>query len=219
MVNCLSALAGAHTVGQVSTVKVPATVSKAIEHVGGIVLDCRLSNCFLKGDFGGIGKTDYAVLVTQRDTKSRGILLVFASGGTAQGAQSQRGVPMGFSFADLEFWRLAVVAFIFELAHGLLESHWPGIRGSRLGPRPLEAVLFMFAEAVAVGGALAAAIATVARSMKLPVHPVGKISAVVVAALSLIGVFCLSGRASALYDVCGPTPGVWPRSVAFADRA
>ncbi len=83
IVNCLCALAGAQTVGQVSTAKIPTTVSKAIEHVGGIVLDCRLSNCFLKGDFGGMGKADYAVLVAQKSTKARGILLVFASGGTA----------------------------------------------------------------------------------------------------------------------------------------
>lgn len=98
---------------------------------------------------------------------------------------------MAFSFADLVFWRLAVVALIFELAHGLLESHWPGIRGSRLGPRPSGAVMFMFAEAVAVGVAVMAAIGTVARLIKLHVYPVGKISAVVVTALFLIGVFVL----------------------------
>jgi len=98
---------------------------------------------------------------------------------------------MAFSFADLGFWRLAVAALIFELAHGLLESHWPGIRGARLGPRPPGAVLFMFAEALVVGVAVMAAIGTVARLIKLPVHPVGKISAVVVMALFLIGIFVL----------------------------
>jgi len=113
------------------------------------------------------------------------------SGGLAPGVYVQRGVPMVFSFADLGFWRLAVVALIFELVHGLLENHWPGIRGSRLGPRPAGAVLFMFAEAVAVGVAVMAAIGTVARLIKLPRHPVGKISAVVVMALSLVGIFLL----------------------------
>src|ERR1022692_2784936 len=63
---------------------------------------------------------------------------------------------MFFSFADLGFWRLAVLALVFELAHALLESHWPGIRGSRLGPRPLAAVLFMSAEAIALILAIAA---------------------------------------------------------------
>jgi hypothetical protein len=83
MVIYSTAPAGAQTVGQASTAKVPASVSKAIEHFGGIVLDCRLANCFLKGDFDGVGKTDYAVLVKQQNTKAKGILLVFASGGTA----------------------------------------------------------------------------------------------------------------------------------------
>ena len=98
---------------------------------------------------------------------------------------------MAFSFADLGFWRLAFVAVVFELAHALLESHWPGIRGSRLGPRPLGAVLFMAAEAFVLFLAIAAAIGTVARLLKLPVHPVGKISAVAVTALSLVGIFLL----------------------------
>ena len=98
---------------------------------------------------------------------------------------------MAFSFADLGFWRLAVVALILELAHVLLENHWPGIRGSRLGPRPPQAVLFMFAEAVALGVAVAAAIGTIARMLSLPLHSVGRISAVAVTALALIGVFLL----------------------------
>ncbi len=83
MVNSLLLLAGAQTVHPENTAKIPAVVSKAIERVGGIVLDCRLENCVLKGDFNGTGKTDYATLVAQKDTKARGILLVFANGGTA----------------------------------------------------------------------------------------------------------------------------------------
>lgn len=101
------------------------------------------------------------------------------------------GITMAFSFADLGFWRLAVGALVFELIHALLESHWPGIRGSRLGPRPQAAVLFMFAEAVVLMLALAAAIGTIAKMLRLPVHPVGQISAVVVMVLCLIAVFLL----------------------------
>lgn len=75
---------------------------------------------------------------------------------TARPERSASGEDMFFSFADLGFWRLAVLALVFELAHALLESHWPGIRGSRLGPRPLAAVLFMSAEAIALILAIAA---------------------------------------------------------------
>jgi len=98
---------------------------------------------------------------------------------------------MAFSFADLGFWRVAVVALILELAHGLLENHWPGIRGSQLGPRPLGAILFMFAEAIAVGIAVATAIGTIRKLLMLHVHAVGKISAAVVMALGIVGVFLL----------------------------
>jgi hypothetical protein len=109
----------------------------------------------------------------------------------AQKFHLDEGVPMAFSFADLGFWRLSVGALVFELIHALLESHWPGIRGSRLGPRPQTAVLFMFAEAAVVMLALAAAIGTIAKMLRLPVHPIGQISAVVVMALCLIVVFLL----------------------------
>lgn len=103
----------------------------------------------------------------------------------------EESVTMAFSFADLGFWRLAFGALVFELIHALLENHWPGIRGSRLGPRPPAAILFMFAEAVVLMLALAAAIGTIAKTLRLPVHPVRQISAVVVMVLCLIGVFLL----------------------------
>jgi hypothetical protein len=83
IVNCLSLLTGAQAVEAQHTATIPASVSKAIERVGGIVLDCRLANCVLKGDFGGESKADFAVLVAQKATKARGILLVFSNGRTA----------------------------------------------------------------------------------------------------------------------------------------
>jgi len=49
----------------------------------------------------------------------------------------------------------------------------------------------MFAEAVVLMLALAAAIGTIAKMLRLPVHPVGQISAVVVMVLCLIAVFLL----------------------------
>jgi hypothetical protein len=76
---------------------------KAIERVNGIVLDCRLPTCVLKGDFAGQGKTDYAVLVAQKKTKARGILLVLANGQSAllgAGNAVQYGAA---SYKDLNF--------------------------------------------------------------------------------------------------------------------
>jgi hypothetical protein len=97
---------------------------------------------------------------------------------------------MAFSFADLGFWRLAVLALIFELAHGALEVHWPGIRGSRLGPRPLAAVLFMFAESLVLMAAIAAAIGTVGKMLRSGVQPMKRIAVVTAMTACLIGI-CL----------------------------
>lgn len=99
---------------------------------------------------------------------------------------------MAFSFADLGFWRLAAVTFILELLHVILESHWPGIRGSRLGPRPLGAILFMFAEVVALGVAVAAAIGTIEKMFRLPVRPTGQISVIVLAVIGVVAMFFLA---------------------------
>ena len=96
---------------------------------------------------------------------------------------------MAFSFADLGFWWLAAVAFVLELLHILLESHWPEIRGSRLGPRPSGAKYFMLTESVVLVVAVAAAIGTVARMFKLASRAKGEISAVILAALGLLGMF------------------------------
>lgn len=86
-----------------NTQEVPPSAMRAIRSVNGIAVDCRLQPCMLKGDFGGEGKTDYAVLVVQKKTKARGILLVFASGKIALlGA----GVPVPYGAAlyrDLNF--------------------------------------------------------------------------------------------------------------------
>jgi hypothetical protein len=100
---------------------------------------------------------------------------------------------MAFSFADLGFWRLAVVALAFELLHALLEIHWPAIRGSGLGPgpRPPAARFFMLAESVVLIVALSAAIGTVARMLNLEVRPTRQISAVVLAALGLLVIFSI----------------------------
>ena len=65
---------------------------------------------------------------------------------------------MTFSFADLGFWRLVVGTVVFGLLHGILESHWPAIRGARLGQRPLSAFLFMAFEALTLIVTIAAAI-------------------------------------------------------------
>src|SRR5581483_11069535 len=96
---------------------------------------------------------------------------------------------MGFSFADLGFWRLALVTLIFELLHGILDTRWPGIRGSHLGPRPLTAVLYMGMEALSLFATLAAAIGTTGNLMKLSPRPAGQIICVVIAAVALGGFF------------------------------
>jgi membrane-bound ClpP family serine protease len=49
----------------------------------------------------------------------------------------------------------------------------------------------MFAEAIAVGIAVATAIGTIRKLLMLHVHAVGKISAAVVMALGIVGVFLL----------------------------
>jgi hypothetical protein len=96
---------------------------------------------------------------------------------------------MPFSFADLGFWRLTRTTLIFELLHAILESHWSGIRGSRLGPRPLSAVLFMSFEAFALIFTTAAAIGLVTRLVKLPTRPSGQIVRVILAVVGLGGIF------------------------------
>jgi hypothetical protein len=96
---------------------------------------------------------------------------------------------MSFSLSDLGFWRFAVLALVFELTHALLDSLWPGIQGSRLGPRPLAAILFMFAEAIALMLAIVAAIGKATKMLRLPVRPVVQMFAVAAMVLCLIGVF------------------------------
>jgi len=63
---------------------------------------------------------------------------------------------MGFSFADLGFWRVVTISFVLELLHLILKGHWPAIQGSRLGPRTVAATSFMTMEILALFVALAA---------------------------------------------------------------
>lgn len=99
---------------------------------------------------------------------------------------------MGFSVADFGFWRLAGLALVFEVAHALVEGHWAAVRGARLGPRPLSAVLFMFAEAVTLMLVVMAAIGTVTRIMKARTpHLAGILFAVLGVTLVECGLFFL----------------------------
>lgn len=96
---------------------------------------------------------------------------------------------MAFSVADFGFWRMAGVALLFEVVHALLESHWPGIRGSRLGPRPLPAVLFMFAEAFSLMLVVMAAIGTISKMLKASEHSWAGVFAVIGTVLAEGGIF------------------------------
>lgn len=96
---------------------------------------------------------------------------------------------MAFSFADLGFWRLVVVTVVLELLHGILESHWPAIRGSRLGQRSLSALLFMGLEALSLIVTVAAAIGTLSRMLRSSPRPAGQIVLVLATALTLCGMF------------------------------
>jgi hypothetical protein len=96
---------------------------------------------------------------------------------------------MGFSFASLGFGRLALATLIFEILHGILESHWLGIQGSRIGPRPRSAVLFMSLEAIVLVVTVTAGISTISRLLKLAVRPVGQMSAIILAVLGLLVLF------------------------------
>jgi hypothetical protein len=98
---------------------------------------------------------------------------------------------MGFSFADLGYWRLAIVTFTFEVLHLLLLGRWPEIRGSRLGPRPSSAIAFMFLESIVLLMTMAAAIGTVSRQFELKVRPKRKVFSVVFSAVVLLGMFLL----------------------------
>jgi hypothetical protein len=89
------------------------------------------------------------------------------------------------------FWWVAGLALLFEIAHALLEGYWPGIRGSRLGPRPQSAVIFMFAEAVALMLVFIAAIRSISNTLKIPEHSWSGIFAVAVTVLLEGGFFFL----------------------------
>jgi hypothetical protein len=104
-------------------------------------------------------------------------------------AKQRKQGSMAFSFADFGFWRLAVVSFVLDLLHLMLESHWPAIQASRLGPRPTAARYFMLLEAVALFVALAAAIGSVSRMLKGAPRRTGQMAAVVLTAVGLLGVF------------------------------
>jgi hypothetical protein len=96
---------------------------------------------------------------------------------------------MPFSFANLGFWRLVVVTLTLVLLHAILAPHWPAIRGSRLGVRPLPAVLFMFVEALSLFATVAAAIGSVTKLARLPARSISQIVMVPMVAIGLSCIF------------------------------
>jgi hypothetical protein len=96
---------------------------------------------------------------------------------------------LAFSFSDLGFWRLAFISFVLEMLDLVLESHWPAIQGSRLGPRPTGAIYFMLIEFLTLVGALAAAIGSVSRMAKAVPRPNGRMAAVALTTIGLLGIF------------------------------
>ena len=96
---------------------------------------------------------------------------------------------MTFSFADVGFWRIAAVSLVLEILHLGLESHWPAIQGSRLGPRPVAAKVYMLTEFVVLIAVLAAAIGSITRMFRIARRPTVPMARVVTAALGLLGIF------------------------------
>lgn len=101
----------------------------------------------------------------------------------------ESGGSMAFSFADWGFWRLAVICFFLESLHLILESHWPGIQGSRLGPRPTGAIYFMLLEFVALIVAIGAALGSLSRMVKAVPRPTSQMAAIALTAIGLLGMF------------------------------
>jgi hypothetical protein len=89
------------------------------------------------------------------------------------------------------YWRLALITLVLEFLHFVLVGHWPEMRGSRLGPRPAAARVFMLLELIALFAALAAAIGATSRLFGQAVPPKGKILAIASSALVLLGLFFL----------------------------
>jgi hypothetical protein len=96
---------------------------------------------------------------------------------------------MAFSFADLGFWKLALLTFLLEVAQFLLASHWPDVRSSHIGPRSAGAMRFIFAEEVALCIMLGAAIGTVGKMFKATPVPKAQIAAISAVAIALLVVF------------------------------
>lgn len=97
---------------------------------------------------------------------------------------------MAFSFADLGFWKLALLTFLLEVAHFLLAGHWPDVRSSHIGPRSAAARYFMGAEAIALIIALGAALGAIEKMFKAAVVPKAQIAAISGVAIALL-VVCL----------------------------
>ena len=57
----------------------PQKVASGIEQLSGYQISDRINPYYLRGDFDGDMKMDYAVLVTQRDSKKRGIAVILSS--------------------------------------------------------------------------------------------------------------------------------------------
>ncbi len=98
---------------------------------------------------------------------------------------------MAFSFADLGYWRLALLTLAFEASHVLLVGYWPEIKGARLGPRPMNAKVFMLLEFLSLMATLAAAIGGISRLFGLGAPPKGKMFGIAISAVALLGLFFL----------------------------
>src|SRR6266481_1489918 len=88
--------------------ELPDAVRAALKRAPDLAVSCRLTPSAITGDFGGHGRVDYAVLVTQKTSQKRGFLIVFGSGRSVI-AGAGRPVQYGAAtFPDLNFdrWEL-----------------------------------------------------------------------------------------------------------------
>ena len=86
----------------------PQTVEVALKRFPDLLASCRLKPSVIRGDFDGDGHDDYALLVVEKQSRKRGLLIVFADGRTVV-AGAGRAVMYGAArAADLNFdeWEL-----------------------------------------------------------------------------------------------------------------
>ena len=88
--------------------KLPQAAETALKRFPDLAVSCRLNPTVIAGDFDGDGHSDYAVLVMQKSSQKRGILIAFAGGWTVV-AGAGRPVKYGaIAYSDLNFdqWEL-----------------------------------------------------------------------------------------------------------------